>query len=105
MFIYVNTYLCAMTKTKLTLSVDSELLKSAKIQLLRRGKSLSEFTEESMQSLVSLNIISEVAKKLGFSIGYRSFDEVSLKIQKIPAGLDSSTTIREMRDDRKNRLS
>lgn len=82
MSIYVNTYLCVVTKTKLTLSVDSELLKSAKIQLLKRGKSLSEFTEESMQSLVSLNIISEVAKKLGVSIGYRSFDEVSSKIQK-----------------------
>ena len=94
-----------MSKTKLTLSVDSDLLKAAKIQLLKKGKTLSDYTEESKRSLITTSIVENVAKALNIKLSNMRFEEVTSKRVNLPPGQDSASMIREMRDDRTNRIS
>ena len=102
---YVDTYTRIMGKTKLTLSVDSDLLKSAKIQLLKKGITLSDYTEEAMRSLVTASIIEDIARTLDIKLSYMSFEDVNSKRVKAPKGQDSASVIREIRDDRADRIS
>ena len=85
-----------MAKTKVTLSVDEELLKEAKTATVRRGVSLSSAFEGLLKSFTKREI-EEIANKLGIGIKYVSlFDVVKLRKK----GANAGSAVREMRDAR-----
>ncbi len=54
-----------MPRSKITLSVDQELLKEAKGVLAREGVSISSVVEEALESLITSKLFEEMAKRLG----------------------------------------
>ena len=90
-----------MSKSKLTLSVDEELLNEARANLIKSGFSLSSTFEELLKSFTKYGL-EEISKELGIEIKYMGFEDIA---KKRGAGKDSGKLIREMRNGREGRLS
>ncbi len=91
-----------MTKDKLTLSIDEELIRTTKAFLARKDMSVSGVVEDFLRSLVTPAAIDRIMDELQIERDYVSFEDV---IKNRPAGLDSGKIIREMRNEREKSLS
>lgn len=90
-----------MTKVKLTLTVDRELIKEAKIESVRRNVSISQMVEGLLKSL-SASWIDGLAKSLDLELKYISSEEITKNRGK---GFEAGKAVREMRYGREKRLS
>ncbi len=90
-----------MPKTKLTLSIDRDVIKDAKSQAILTDTSLSDLVETFLKS-VGRSWVDELRLKLGIKERYVSYEDI---IKRRPKGYFSERVIRSMRDDRSNRIS
>jgi hypothetical protein len=91
-----------MAKTKLTLTIEKDIVRQAKSKLALEDKSVSEIVEVLLKSYVTNSWIDELMASLGIKKRYVSYDSV-MKNRK--RGLDSGKIIRSMRDGRANSIS
>lgn len=91
-----------MTKGKLTLSVDEEIIREAKAFLARKDMTMSGVVEDFLRSLVTPAAIEGMMRELQIERKYVSFEDV---IKNRLAGLDAGKIIREMRNGREKSLS
>lgn len=89
-----------MAKTKLTLSIDKDVIKDAKSQSVLTDSSISDLVESFLKS-VGRSWIDELRSELGVKEKYVSYNDV---IKRRPKGSFSERTIRSMRDARANSL-
>ncbi len=92
-----------MVKRKLTLSVDDELLKNARVRLVGKGESVSKAVEDLFRSIGD-SWIEDLARQFGVKLRYISSEEVIRRRGKIRTGLNSTKVLREMREDREKRI-
>lgn len=96
---YLRIYI-SMARTKVTLSVDQELLREAKSTTVKHGITLSSAFETLLKSFTKREI-EEVADALGISIKYVSLEDV---VKRRKAGWNAGRAVREMRDARAQSL-
>lgn len=93
---YVFTGIC-MSKKKLTLSVDENLIREIKAILASEGSSLSSVVEEFLGSLTS-KWLEELAEDLGLG-SLDPLDPADIPSSR-PVGYDSTRLVRKLRDQR-----
>ena len=91
-----------MRRSKVTLSVDEELLREAKGVLAREGISISSVVEEALESLIASKLFEDVAKELGLK-SLELINPGDVPRQR-PNGLDSAEAVRELRRKRQKKL-
>jgi hypothetical protein len=91
-----------MGKTKLTLSVEEDLLRRAKGFAAREGLSISGLVEEFLRGLVATESLDKVAQELG--LGDLSLVNKGDVPRIRSKGLDAAEIMREMRRGRMERL-
>ena len=89
-----------MSKSKLTLFVDKELLKEARANMIKSGFSLSSTFEELLKSFTKYGL-EDISKRLGIKIKYTGFKDIA---RKRGTEKDSGKLIRKIRNERKGRL-
>lgn len=101
-FIRVYVYTCIiMPKTKLTLTIDKDVIRKAKSRLALEDKSISEVVEVLLKSY-AISWIDKLMAQLGIKERYLSYDSV---IKNRKRGLDAGKIIRSMRDARAKSIS
>ena len=91
-----------MPRAKVTLSVDEEVLREARPNMVKKGVSMSAAFEEALKSFTTKYELTKLAEALGIKVEYVSYEDV---IRRRKKGGDSGKLIRRMRDDRANRIS
>ncbi len=91
-----------MVKTKLTLSIDEELVREAKAYLARRKQAVSSAVEGFLVSLVTVGAVEKIMDELSIERKFVSYDEV---VKNRPAGGDAGKVVRGQRDEREKSLS
>ncbi len=87
-----------MPRSKITLSVDQELLKEAKGVLAREGVSISSVVEEALESLITSKLFEEMAKRLG--LGNLVMVNSGDILEQRTGGLEAAEVVRELRRGR-----
>lgn len=101
--IYIHTpVIRGVGKSKVTLSVDDELLREARSYLAENGLTISGTLERALSEVSASALVEKVAERLGGRLQYVSFEDVS---RKRPKGLDAAKAVREARDARAEVLS
>jgi len=92
-----------MGKKKLTLSIRKDLIEEVKKLMAGGGESLSSVVEEYFEYLVSAEWIDALAKDLGFEgLEPTTFSEIP---ESRPRGLEAAKVVRELRNERAERIS
>jgi hypothetical protein len=91
-----------MGKTKVTLSVDEELLREAKGYLAERNLTVSGTLEKALSEMTASALVEKVAANLGEKLGYVGYDEVP---RRRPKGRDAARAVREAREERAHAVS
>jgi hypothetical protein len=94
--------LVAMGKTKVTLSVDEELLRESKSYLAEKNLTVSGTLERALSEMTVSGFVEKVAASLGERLGYVAYDQVP---RKRPKGKDTAKAIREARGERASAIS
>jgi hypothetical protein len=89
-----------MGKTKLTLSIDKEVIKAAKTQALLKDSNISSLVETFLKS-IGESWVDELMEKLGVRRGYVSYEDV---MKNRPRGSDAGKVIRALRYGREKRI-
>ena len=97
--IYVcTTIIPTMGKSKVTLSVDEELLREARGWLAERDLTISGTLEQALSEVSASALAERVAERLGGGkLQYVGFEDVR---RRRPRGLDAARAVREARDAR-----
>ncbi|MEB3780669.1 MAG: DUF6364 family protein [Desulfurococcales archaeon] len=91
-----------MGKKKVTLSIEEEVLREAKVVTSLEGKSLSSLVEEYLESLVALRWLERLAASIGIErLEPTSEDEIP---NQRPKGFDAAQAVREARRSREERI-
>ena len=91
-----------MGKTKVTLSVDEELLRESKSYLAERNLTVSGTLERALSEMTVSGFVEKVAANLGERLDYVAYDQVP---RKRPKGKDAAKAIREARGERASAIS
>jgi hypothetical protein len=94
-----------MVKTKITVSVEKEVVDNAKLALLKKRKTLSAYIENSLRSLSTSEVLNDICKELNLDCGYISGEDVERERPDLAGKVHSETIVREMRNERVSRLS
>jgi hypothetical protein len=94
-----------MVKTKITVSVEKPVVDNAKLALLKKGRTLSDYVEKSLRSLSTSEILNDMCKELGLNCEYVSGEDVERNRPDLVGKADSETEVRKMRYGRISRLS
>lgn len=94
-----------MVKTKITLSVEKPVVDNAKMSLLKKGRTLSDYVEKSLRSLSTSEVLDSLCKELNVNCGYISGEDVERNRPNLTGKVDSGKEVRKMRDERSSRLS
>ncbi len=94
-----------MVKTKITVSVEKPVVDNAKLALLKKGRTLSDFIEKSLRSLSTSEVLNDLCKELNLDCGYISGEDVERKRPDLTGKAYSEMIVREMRNERISRLS
>ncbi|GBC70035.1 hypothetical protein HRbin01_01743 [archaeon HR01] len=89
-------------KVKLTLSVRGEIARRAKSRLALEGRSLSELVEEFLSLYDELGFLDELCRDL--NLEERFYTSVEVETDR-PGGPGAEKIVREIRDERSERLS
>jgi hypothetical protein len=93
-----------MVKAKITVSVDKGVVDTAKIALLKRGRTLSDFIEKSLRSLSTAQILDDLCRELKLECEYMSNEEVESKRPDLRGKVASEVEVREIRRERLSRV-
>jgi hypothetical protein len=91
-----------MGKTKVTLSVDEELLRESKAYLAEKNMTISGTLEKVLSEMAVSGFVEKVAANLGEKPGYIGYDQVPGKRRK---GRDAAKVVREARGERASAIS
>ena len=91
-----------MGKTKVTLSVDEELLRESKAYLAEKKLTVSGTLEKALSEMAVSGFVEKVAANVGVKLGYVGYDQVP---KKRPKGKDAAKIIRETRGERASAIS
>jgi Family of unknown function (DUF6364) len=91
-----------MGKTKVTLSVDEEILREAKAYLAERNLTVSGTLEKALSEMKASALVEKVAANLGEKLGYVGYDEVP---RRRPKGKDAARAVRGSRGERARAVS
>ena len=94
-----------MVKTKITVSVEKAVVKNAKLALLKKGRTLSDYIEKSLRSLSTDKILSDLCKEINLDCGYMSGEDVERNRPNLTGRVNSEKEVREMGNGRNSRLS
>lgn len=104
----VNTanriYVC-MVKTKITVSIEKPVVDNAKLALLKKGRTMSDYIEKSLRSLSTSEIMHGVCEELGLNCEYLTGEDVEKQRPDLTGKALSELEVREMRNERSSRLS
>ncbi len=89
-----------MSKTKLTLSIDRDIIKEAKAQAILTDSSISDMVENFLRSM-GRSWADSLREGLGIKRRYVSYDDV---IKRRPKGLNAAKLVRAIRDERANSI-
>ncbi len=93
-----------MVKSKITVSVDKSVVDTAKIALLKKGRTLSEFIEKSLRSLSTAQILDDLCRELDLNCEYVGYEEVERKRPDLRGKVASEVEVREIRRERVSRV-
>ena len=91
------TYAISVGKTKVTLSVDKELLRESKAYLTEKNLTVSGALANALSEVTVSSFVEKVAANLGETLGYIEYDQIP---RKRPKGKDATKVIREARGER-----
>jgi len=91
-----------MGKTKVTLSVDEELLRESKAYLAEKNLTVSGTLERALSEMAVSGFAEKVAANIGEKLDYIGYDQVP---RKRPKGKDAGKIIREARGERASAIS
>ena len=94
-----------MVKIKITVSVEKAVVDSAKLALLKKRRTLSDFIENSLHSLSTSEILDDICKELNLYCGYVSGGDVERNRPDMVGKADSETEVKKMRHGRISRQS
>jgi hypothetical protein len=94
-----------MAKTKITVSVERQVVDSAKLALLKKRRTLSDYIENSLRSLSTSEFLNNICRELNLDCGYISGEDVERKRPDLTSKVHSETIVREIRNERVSRLS
>ncbi len=94
-----------MVKTKITVSVEKPVVDNAKLALLKKGRTLSDFIEKSLRSLSTMEILGDMCRELNLDCRYISMEDVERNRPDLKGKAYSEKEVREMRNERVSRLS
>ena len=94
-----------MVKTKITVSVEKPVVDNAKLALLKKGRTLSDYIEKSLRSLSTAENLSDLCKELNLDCGYMSGEDIERNRPDLTGRVYSEKEVREMRNERISRLS
>lgn len=94
-----------MVKTKITVSVEKQVVDKAKLALLKKRGTLSNYIESSLRSLSTSEMLNNICMELNLDCGYISGEGVERKRPDLTSKVHSGTIVREMRNERVSRLS
>jgi hypothetical protein len=89
-------------KTKVTLSVDEELLRESKAYLAEKNLTVSGILEKALSEMAVSGFVEKVAASIGEKLDYVGYDQVP---RKRPKGKDTAKLIRETRGGRSSAIS
>lgn len=89
-------------RVKVTLSLRGDLVRKVKSRLAIEGKNLSEVVEEFLQMYEQSELLDKICEELGVERKFLTSFEI--KSQR-PRGLRAEEVVREIRDERSERLS
>jgi len=103
---YILPYVCTaggmvVGKVKVTLSLRGDLVRSLKSKLALEGRTLSEVVEESLTLYEEAEFLERLCEALGLEKRYYTGPEVEADR---PRGLRAEEAVREVRDERAERL-
>jgi hypothetical protein len=91
-----------MGKTKVTLSVDEDLLRESKAYLAEKNLTVSGTLEKALSEMAVSSVVEKMAANLGEKLDYVGYDQVP---RRRPKGRDASRVVREARGERTNAIS
>lgn len=91
-----------MGKTKVTLSVDDELLRASKAYLAEKNLTISGTLEKALSEMAITDVADKVAANLGQKLGYVGYDQVP---RRRPKGKDAAKAVSEARGKRASAVS
>lgn len=93
-----------MVKTKITVSIEKPVVDNAKLALLKKGKTMSDYIERALRSLSTSEILKDICEELNLNCKYVTGEEVERQRPDLTGKVLSELEVREMRDDRSSRL-
>lgn len=90
-----------MGKTKVTLSVDDDLLRESKAYLAEKNLTVSGTLEKALSEISISSVVERMATSLGGKLGYIGYEQVP---RRRPKGKDAAKTVREARGERANAI-
>lgn len=94
-----------MVKAKITVSVEKSVVDNAKLALLKKGRTLSDYIEKSLRSLSTSEILDDMRKELYLGREYISGEDVEKNRPDLTGRVHSEKEVRELRNERDTRLS
>ena len=89
-------------KVKVTLSLREDLVRRAKSRLALEGRSLSDLVEEFLASYDTIELLDQLCELLGLEKRFYTSSEVKAGR---PLGLKAEDIVRELKDERAERIS
>ncbi len=94
-----------MVKTKVTLSIEKPVVDNAKLALLKKGRTMSDYIEKSLRSLSSSDILEDLCKEMELDCEYISGEEIERQRPDFKGKVLAEKEVREMRNGRRTRIS
>ena len=94
-----------MVKTKITVSMDRQVVINAKLALLKKRRTLSDYIENSLRSLSVTEFLNDICTELNLDCGYTGSEDVERMRPDLKGKVYSENILREMRNKRNSRLS
>ena len=89
-------------KVKVTLSLREDLVRRTRSRLALEGRSLSDLVEEFLASYDTIELLDQLCELLGLEKRFYTSSEVKAGR---PLGLKAEDIVRELRDERAERIS
>ena len=93
-----------MAKTKITVSIEKPVVDNAKLALLKKGKTMSEYIERSLRVLSASEILNDLCEELNLNCKYVTGEEVEKQRPDLTGKVLSEMEVRRMRNERNSRL-
>lgn len=99
-----NLIYVRMVKKKITVSIEKPVVDNAKLALLKKGKTMSEYIERSLRALSTSEILNDLCKELNLNCKYVAGDEMEKQRPNLTGKVLSEMEVREIRNERNSRL-